>query len=529
MKWKVIDVDESRLASRYGLPVLPARLLTLSDVEEAQIRELLDNSAVLTTSKAACVQQCCRRILEAKQKGEKIFIGGDYDADGICSTAIMKETLDRLGIANGYYIPDRIKEGYGLHAHTVEMAAAKGYRLIITVDNGVKAHEAIAKAKELGLQIIVTDHHRIEEPVDADLVVHPDYMEDACSTLSGAGVALQISRNLIGHDDELTAMAAVAAIGDVMPLWKETRKIVKYGLSVLARRRPYSLYALLRQYAPVNDISVSFQIVPKLNSAGRLADRCNVNTLVRYLLTKDPEAVNRFAAQIEGINEMRKELSESEARKAETLCTGEPFEVIYDESFHEGLCGLVAGRLSDRLKKPVLVLAPHGELLKGSGRGIQGMDLFAFFSDFELAAFGGHDMAVGLAVKAGEYEDFRRRVIAKTEKMMPEYEEPERTAVRIRMSEISFDAIASLDLFKPYPRELAQPYFAIEDDNIVKVYDTPKVAKYLVKDSRTVLEAVLYKRKGISEPEKPVRLIGSLSLNRFKGNTVCQMEIEDIA
>ena len=258
MKYNVIDVDVSSLQEKYQIGLLSAKLLKASSLDDEAIHELFTTDTALTTSKADCIQKCCKRLLQAKENHEKVMIAGDYDADGICSTTIMKMTLMKLKIEHGYYIPDRMKEGYGLSAHTVELAHQKGYRLIITVDNGVKAHAAIQRANELGLDIIITDHHQIDEEIDTPYVVHPNYMESEYCYLSGAGVALQIARNLIGDNDIQTAFACVAAIADVMPLWKETRRIVKRGLAVLKQGRPRSLISLLNPGSGVDMTSISF-------------------------------------------------------------------------------------------------------------------------------------------------------------------------------------------------------------------------------------------------------------------------------
>ena len=177
MRWKRVYTDPSSMMEKYNVGVLTGSILSAAEISEEKIDEILNCDTTITTSHASCIIRACERIMLAKKRHEKVFVGGDYDADGICSTAIMKRTLDRIGIENGYYIPDRFKEGYGLHASTVRLAYEKGYRLIITVDNGVKAHEALQCARDLGIDVIVTDHHQIDEEIEADIVVHPDYME----------------------------------------------------------------------------------------------------------------------------------------------------------------------------------------------------------------------------------------------------------------------------------------------------------------------------------------------------------------
>ncbi|MDD6675620.1 MAG: DHH family phosphoesterase, partial [Lactimicrobium massiliense] len=315
MNCRLVEVDGSAYASAYGLGPLAAKLCAHSQLDDAQMKDLLGDDA-LTTSKAECVKAACDRLLKAKDQNEKVFVGGDYDADGICATTIMKKTLDLLGITNGYYIPDRLKEGYGLSAHTVQLAKQKGYSLIITVDNGVKAHEAIQAAHDLGMEIIITDHHTIDEEVGADILVHPTLMEEQYKTLSGAGVALEISRNLIGNDEMLNSIACVAAIGDVMPLWHETRRIVKRGIHNLSQGIPASVCALFNGRGRVDETAIAFQIVPKLNAVGRMNDDSNVNTVVPFLLSENRAVIADYARQLNDVNRARQNISARMLTKA---------------------------------------------------------------------------------------------------------------------------------------------------------------------------------------------------------------------
>ena len=527
--YRIIDTDRAEISRKYGIGSLAAAQISAASLSDEEIQELLDPSIVLHTSKAECVMQCCRRILEAREKKQKVFVGGDYDADGICSTAIMKHLLDKLGIENGYYIPDRFKEGYGLSAHTVQLVKEKGYDLIITVDNGVKAHEALRKAKELGIEVIVTDHHRIEEDVEADLVVHPDYMEEEFAYLSGAGVVLQIARNILGDEEKSNAIAAVALIGDVMPLWRQTRMIVKAGLSIMQRHVPHSLCALLYPGSSADAASIGFQIVPKLNSLGRMNDISNVNTLVPYLLSENAETIGRVAAQINSVNTRRRELSAIQSEQARRLCTGDGIELIYDPSFHEGICGLAAGHLADELKKPVLVFARSGEYVKGSGRSVEGFDMYAFFSRFpQLTAFGGHTMAIGLSLKLEDFDAFCSEVRNAFEQEEFTPVTPEKPAVRIDAEEVHLQNLYDLARLDPLPKQLQDIAFAVDADQAYITYRSDKVIRFHVPNAYGGFEAVLYTRKNIPVPAHPKQLIGTLSINRYKGRVEPQMVIEDI-
>ncbi len=531
MNWSLLDVNEKQISEKYHVSVLLGKILAASDLDEEKIDELLHGPDTMHTSKAECVLKCCQRILEARKNHEKVFVGGDYDADGICATAIMKDTLDRLGIENGYYIPDRFREGYGLRASTVEAAVKKGYTLILTVDNGVKAFEAIEKAAELGVQIIVTDHHEIDEEVKADLVVHPDYMEEEFRYFSGAGVALQISRNLLGDLPSHTALAAAAAIGDVMPLWRQTRVLVKNGLQAIKNNAVPAFTAMMRQGSPADVQTISFQIVPKLNSVGRMNDISNVNTLVPFLLCTKPDTINTYVQQLNRVNDARKQLSTAMTKKAEDMCDeNADFLLIYDESFHEGICGLAAGKIADRLHKPVIVMAKNDDMIKGSGRSVEGFNMFEFFSrDFDmLQAFGGHEMAVGISVAEADFERFAEKISEKMKRSGFEYHEKTLTALRVHPDDLTLDNVIDLQILEPYPKEIIRPLFAVENAECFKSFASDKVVKYHFENRDLGFDGVLYKRKGIIPLDMPNLVIGTASVNRWRNVVSVQLEIEDM-
>ena len=526
--WKIIDADPADIEQRFHVSALVARVLKASELSDEKIEELLKTDDELKTSQSECVQKACRRIIEAKNHNEKVMIAGDYDADGVCSTAIMKDVLDQLGIINGYYIPDRFKEGYGLRPETVQKAYDKGYTLIITVDNGVKALEAIKLAKALGIEIIVTDHHQIEEEVPADILVHPTLMEPEFAYLSGAGTALEISRFLLHDCPKHTALAAIAAIGDVMPLYRQTRVIVRNGLRALHDGALPSAAVLVRAGQTIDETAVAFQIVPKLNSVGRMNDISNVNTLVPFLLSTDLLQIQTYAAQLETVNTARRTLSASMADKASAMQTDMDFPVLFDASFHEGLCGLVAGRIANQLHKPCLVLAESNGLIKGSGRSVPGFNLFAFFSEGfdELSAFGGHEQAVGLSFPASDLETFCMKVQKKMSASGFAYQEPEQTAIHIPSEEITLSNIMDLQILSPYPHDIMPPLFAVHDLNAEIVLQSAKVTKYRFAGTGSDFDGVLFKFRNIDTVENPDWVIGRLSINKWRQSVRCQIDIE---
>ena len=527
MGYQIVDIDEREYSSAYGLPKLLAKVAAASRLDETKIRELREPEPI-RTSEADCVKQAAERIVKARNNRELVFIGGDYDADGICATAIMKKTLDVLGITNGYYIPDKLKEGYGLRPETVRLAKQKGYSLIITVDNGVKATEAIEAAHELGMEVIVTDHHVIEEEVPGDIVVHPDYMEEAYSTLSGAGVALQISRMLIGNDKESIVLAAVAAIGDVMPLWKQTRSIVYEGLQYL-NNGVMKPFRRLVSSSVIDETTVAFEIVPKLNAISRMDDDSNVNTLVRYLLLKDERQIESYALQLEKVNTNRKNLSRRMTEKAEKLLHEEDFLLVYDQSFSAGVSGLVAGKIASSYHKPTLVFADAQDHLVGSARSVPGFNIYDFFSDFDdLLAFGGHAMAAGLSIPRERLDDFTKEVQQKMKDSGFIYQEEEIPAILCDADDITMDEITGLSLFNPYPKDIVQPIFALRNPVQLDVMKRQRVSRYRFANNCGGFDGVLFSYKGVEAKDDPSIIIGKPCLNHFHDRISCQLVIEEM-
>ncbi len=454
MKINLSDVSGyEELCQKYGLGVLAAKVCAAQKLEDAKIMELLGEDALCDPFAATGVREIIDRLQIAKDNKEKVLVCGDYDADGICATAILSDALTRYGILCGFYIPNRFQEGYGLHTHTIDMAKQKGYSLIITVDNGVKSIEALHHCKQCGMDVIVTDHHAVEEEIPCDYLLHPQWMGAQFATLCGAGVALLLSRALLGDRKEHIVLAAVASIGDVMELWHETRAIVKAGLRYLNEGCCLPIQWLSKDKSTKWDVrKVAFQIVPKLNSTGRLADMANANNTVRFLLMKDVTAIENFAKQIEKLNQLRRTMSNQMSEAAQALIhETEDFYVLYDESFHEGLSGLVAGKLCEQLQAPVAVFAKGKEGLKGSIRSQGLVDLRDFFADcpLSLLAYGGHHSAAGISIRFEDL-DALKEFIKKKMTVFPKQEEANITAINCHMREINVEAVLQLERLSPF-------------------------------------------------------------------------------
>src|SRR6187551_1814296 len=353
------------------------------------------------------------RIRAAVRNGERICVHGDYDVDGISATVVALLTLRELGANVEWRLPSRFEEGYGLAAETIEQLAADGIDLVVTVDCGITAVEEVARARALGLEVIVTDHHRPGETLPDCLVVATRPSEYECPELCGTGVVHTLSRALLGDDHPAVARAldlvALATIADVVPLVGENRALASAGLRTLARTGRPGLQALMRSArvdpAAVDSTAVAFRLAPRINAAGRLG---RPDLALQLILTDDAEAARTLALELEELNRERQAVEERILREAVARVESWPPErrarrgyVLWDDGWHEGVIGIVASRLVDRFHRPVVLVARSGEGWKGSGRSVADFDLHAGLAACasHLGRFGGHRAAAGLSIE----------------------------------------------------------------------------------------------------------------------------------
>lgn len=521
MRIKLLDSKRQLdIQQNFHLPYLAAKVLASKQLCDEEIKELLASPILSDPFQAKGIQEAADRIYLAKQQKEKVLVCGDYDADGICATAIMVDALQRYGVNAGFYIPNRFKEGYGLQVHTVEMAKQKGYSLLITVDNGVKAFDALKKAKELELDVIVSDHHAMEEDFPCFCLLHPQLMGEQFSTLSGAGVALTLARALIGDVEEHIVYACVAAIADVMTVKKETRAIIKLGLQYLRKGAALPIQMLANdRYPRWNETLIAFQIVPKLNATGRLADLANANNTVRYLLLHNREDISRMAKQICDLNDKRKAMSDEMVETARSLVHDEyDFQLLFHESFHEGMVGIVAGKLQEELQKPVMVATLRDHTFKGSIRSGKLLDLTDFFQGCkqDLTAYGGHVAAAGIGFpfekkqNIQDYVNNRMKDIQLQKEIVYE-------AVALDSKEISMQEVEGLSMLAPFGNGFEEPLFFLQNQDILeeKLLKKGIHRKWLLKNN---VEAMYFNCQDMKEclsEGAQLSLLGNLRINTF--------------
>lgn len=368
------------------------------------------------------METAVRLIRSALEAGDRIMIFGDYDADGVCATAILLETLTELGAQVSFRLPDRRKDGYGLNEAAVREIAGLA-RLLITVDCGISNVEEVALAKSLGLTVIVTDHHQLPEKLpEADVVLNPLLGNYPCPYLCGAGVALKVCQALQGNAglEKRLDLAAIATVADVVPLLEENRVIVREGLKRIGATARPGLRALLELSGtapPLQADSLAFRLGPRLNAAGRLGD---AGIAVRLLLTGVPEKGYAAAKQLEEMNRQRqtqeREITSAAVRRiAENPSWLEDrLFLIEGDGWNPGLIGLAAGRLCEKYYRPAIVLSlpEDGGPAVGSCRSVPGVHIFRLLQECSdlLLRFGGHAQAAGLSVARENIPALRERL-----------------------------------------------------------------------------------------------------------------------
>jgi single-stranded-DNA-specific exonuclease len=372
------------------------------------------------------------RIRAAVAAGERICVHGDYDVDGISATALGVLVLRELGAQVEWRLPSRFDEGYGLALETIERLAADGVALVVTVDCGITAVTEVARARELGLDVIVTDHHRPAESLPDCPVVATRPSAYPCPDLCGTGVVHTLARVLLGEDHPALArtldLVALATIADVVPLIDENRALAAAGLRALARTRRPGLQALMKAArvdpAAVDAIAVAFRLAPRINAAGRLG---RPDLALELLLTDDAGEAERLAAQLEDLNRERQSVEERILREAVALVESwSPEErarrgyVLWDEAWHEGVNGIVASRLVERFNRPVVLIAKSATGWKGSGRSIPAFDLHGALGACaeHLERFGGHRAAAGLSIETEQLDAFREAFAARADAVL---------------------------------------------------------------------------------------------------------------
>jgi single-stranded-DNA-specific exonuclease len=546
----------ARLARELHLSEIIATLLANRGITEPETAYKFLNPSIADLHdpfEMADMEKAVARILQAIGRKEKILIYGDYDVDGTTSTVILKKALTLIGADVSYYIPERLKDGYGLRDDAMEMARDRGFHLIISVDTGIRAQQVVEHARSLGLDIIITDHHLPEEGLPrANAVLNPKRRD--CNypnkNLAGCGVAFKLAQALLTRTgqgrfiESFVKIAAIGTIADIVPLVGENRIIAKYGLEGLRQPNNHGLRALLEVAGvagkSVSCFDVGFRIGPRINAVGRMAgasaavdlfDAPDLETAMRLALSMNEQNLARQKAEADILSQVLAEIERDETLAASHVA------VIAGEGWHRGVIGIVASKIVEHLHRPAIIISIEDGVGHGSGRSIRPFHLLdGLESCGELfERFGGHSHAAGLAMQADRIDEMRRRLneharkVLTDEDLVPIVETDYHLPLRLASHEI----IEEITLLEPFGPGNPQPVF---ESHGAQVVQAPRVLKdkhlkFRVQQASRWLDCIWWGAAGRADdifPGDRVSLAFTLSENTYNNNTQVQLTLKDL-
>ena len=572
-KWFVSAkrADFQEIGRKFGIDEVTARLIRNRDVvgDEA-VREYLYGSR--KDLYAPQLMKDCRKTAEIlKEKiaeKKKIRVIGDYDIDGVNATCILYKGLIRCGAEADVEIPDRMKDGYGLNKNLIQYAYEEGIDTILTCDNGIAAVDEIAEAKRLGMTVLITDHHELQERIPAaDAIVNPKQPE--CTypykSLCGAAVAYKLMICLyelcgipVEETDAFIEFAAIATVGDVMDLTGENRILVKEGLKMINQTSNRGLKALIRanglEDAQISSYHIGFVLGPCINASGRLD---TAKRALELLLAEDDAVAEDLAHTLKELNDERKDMTQQGVAQAielieEGVLKEDKVLVVYLPDCHESLAGIIAGRIRERYHKPVFVLTDAADSLKGSGRSIETYNMFAEMSKCAelFTKFGGHPMAAGLSLPRENMEAFHKKINENSVLTEDDFIPKVTIDVPMPISYITERLVEELGLLEPFGKGNTKPLFAEKSLNILSARILGKnrnvIKLQVLGAAGTVMEAMYFgdverfqeylrEKFGHTETEKlfqgrenavTLSLAYYPGINEFRGNRTLQIVIQ---
>ena len=555
-KWELCNVNEElvkEIAEKYNISEVLATVLVnreIVDTDEVEIflnptrKDFHDPYLMPDMEKAV------DRIIKAIENKEKVIIYGDYDVDGITSTMVLKKFLDEHGLEVGYKIPNRLDEGYGLNMAAIKEIAEQGYHLIITVDCGISGIEEIKYAYELGMEVIVTDHHETPAEIpDAVACIDCKRKDNKYpfKNLAGVGVVFKLiqalSMRLNLEEKEYLKYLDIVCIGtisDIVPLVDENRVIAKLGLKLVMQTKNPGLYSLLNSvgFKEISSNTISFGIAPRINACGRMGHE---NEAVNLFLTNDLNEAREITEVLNKYNKERQEIERIIFEEAISQIEKKHLDrddviVVGSENWHHGVIGIVASKITDLYYKPTILVCFEDGEAKGSGRSVAGFDLHDALCkcDDILNKYGGHEMAVGLSFDINNFEAVKERLnsIAK-ENNINELNPIIKIDKEITAKDIKIEVAESLKLLEPFGEANKIPLFLYRNLKIdsIRALSEGKHIKLTLKDDRTIIQAIGFNLGHFSNEYligNKVDVVGNLEINEFNGNKMVQINLKDM-
>ena len=492
------------------------------------------------------MQKAVDRINEAIENEERILVYGDYDADGITSTVLLVETLISMGANVSSYIPNRFEEGYGPNKEAFTKIIDSGITLIITVDNGIAGVEEVDLANELGCDVIVTDHHKIQDTIpNAYAIIHPEHPEGnyPFKKLAGVGVAFKLAHALLEiFPDFLLDLVAIGTIADMVSITDENRIFVKQGLELINDDPRIGLKMLLELSGidtKIDEQTVGFYIAPKLNSIGRM-DSAKLG--LTFLMAEEPVTARALAEQIEQYNIQRKQVTEDIVKdvisKIENSEKKQKNVIMVSGEYHEGVLGIVASNIVEKYQKPVFIMNEKEGVLKGSARSIFDFNIYIAMNKISdlFLAFGGHTLAAGFSFEKSNFEKIEEFLDKEFEefKQNNDLKANKNIDIVTSLEDISYQFLNSLDALKPYGIDFEKPTVLIENAMVLNKTHFGSEKQYLrltIADEVGNLDCITFKDSvTFDKVEKNdiIDLLCNIDKNNFNGRTKLQAHIIDI-
>jgi len=526
------------------------------------------------------MEKACKIIFKTIEKQKNIVVHGDYDADGVTATTILTSTLKKLGAKNvDVFLPHRETDGYGINFNTVNLLKKKGADLIITCDCGISNYEEIKLAKKLGIQVIITDHHTVPDKVPkADAIIHANVEGEKYPDkgLAGGVIAFKLMQGLLkkhkeknellpdktpheGFEKWMLDMAAIASIGDMVPLLGESRTITKYGLIILNKTQNLGLQQLLitsgaadengnPKHGKYDTVTVGFQIVPRINAAGRMN---HANAAYKLLQAESVESAKELAKNLDTSNKERQKITMQLVKLAkeqvkETKQENNSMLFVIGDKWPTGILGLVSGRLKDLYYKPVLVMSNTGDEIVGSGRSISEFNIIKNLQKNEelFKKFGGHPQACGFSIIPKKLEEFKDKLLKTADEDLKGVELIPQINIDaiVDLEDINWKLYDLLEKFKPYGVGNVEPIYAAYGITITVINAVGKDKKHLklmVKHNSHVIRKTI--AFGFGDKEKhpqdfkntlktgsKIDLVFSIGVNEWNGNRELELKVVDI-
>lgn len=551
--WKVSQPEAGAVNALVGSGYAPLAAMVLASrgmEDDHQARAYLDcNAPLLDPFLMTDMDKAAGRVGLAMSRGEKIAVFGDYDVDGITATCLLTDFLRRHGADAVSYIPGRLEEGYGLNPIAIHQLHDEGVKLIVTVDCGITAVSEAELCRQLGIDLVITDHHECKQTLPAAAAVVDPHRPDGGyphKNLSGVGVAFKLASALCGSQEtvleEYADMVCLGTVADVMPLQGENRVFVARGLESLAHTKRPGIAALMAECgcAPeaVSASSIGFMLAPRINAAGRMGQ---IDLAVELFLTDDPDKAAEAARGLCELNRQRQAVESEIYRQAVSMLPmGKPPEaiVLADESWHQGVVGIVASRLSEKYSRPSFMIHLNGGVGKGSCRSWGGFNLFAALESCQdlLLGFGGHELAAGFTIEEGNIPAFRARMNQYARKFCGGQTPVSVLDVDVPIlhpGRVTLQEVEELRALEPYGAGNSRPLFCLQGATLDRAQNVGQNRHLKVRLSKgsAQFDGIFFSataeqcgcRTGCR-----VDAAFYLQVNEFRGNRSVQMQIVDI-